>query len=306
MIRLSHAAAAGAVVLALTGVVAPANAALPSSERAAVCIDEHNGFTTAARSRDGEMVNDTRDVGAAEAAAIEKQTAQIVAKKGKPAASVTVPTYVHVMAASDGFGNVTDKQVRDQIAVLNKTFGGVESPAAAQTGFTFELKDVRRYSNDTWHRDKASSSYRSETRVGGPETLNIWIVNFYLLGVATFPWDYEKSGDIDGVRIAYDTLPGVAEHNYNQGETATHEVGHWLGLYHVFQGGCEGEGDWVADTPPQSIATRGCPEGQDSCVGDGVDSIHNYMDYSYDSCYDRFSPLQSAKMSDDWLAYRAS
>ena len=104
------------------------------------------------------------------------------------------------------------------------------------------------------------------------------------------------------------SLPGTSTlyaGKYDLGKTATHETGHWLGLYHVFQGGCNNWGDYVDDTPPQLTATRGCPEGQDSCSEPGLDSIHNYMDYSYDSCYDEFTPDQAARMQDQWLYFRA-
>lgn len=72
----------------------------------------------------------------------------------------------------------------------------------------------------------------------------------------------------------------------------------WLGLYHVFQGSsCDGFGDYVLDTPAQKNATRGCPTIQDSCPWRfGLDSIHNFMDYSYDECLERFTPLQSLRM----------
>jgi hypothetical protein len=140
--------------------------------------------------------------------------------------------------------------------------------------------------------------------MGGADALNIWLVDFAYLGIATFPWDYEKQPSIDGIRVHWDSLPGGTINNYNLGETATHEAGHWLGLYHVFQGGCRGDGDMVADTPPQSTATLGCPEGQDSCEGGGLDSVHNYMDYSYDSCYNQFTPEQSTRMDENWL-YRS-
>ncbi|TCC58255.1 zinc metalloprotease [Kribbella pittospori] len=256
---------------------------------------------------------DTRDISAAEQKAIEARTAQILKAKaargtGVPKgalAAATVPVYVNVMRDAAGNGDVTDTQISQQIAVLNKTFGGQESSQAANTGFTFTLAGTFRYNNNQWHQDKQSSSYRKQTRKGGANALNIWLVDFAYLGIATFPWDYARQPGIDGIRVQYTSLPGGSETNYNLGETATHEAGHWFGLYHTFQGGCTATNDEVADTPAQSSPTNGCPEGRDSCSLPGLDPIHNYMDYSYDSCYNQFTPNQSTRMSDMWTAYRA-
>ena len=307
MNRHRGAAIAGAVMLVLAGAAAPAQAALPASEHAP-CLDP---TTVGAGARGGDRTGeqDHRDISLSEQAAIEQRTAELLAKKGpaRPQAQVTVPVYVHVMAAADGTGDVSDTQIAQQIAVLNKTYGGGESAEAAETGFRFSLAGTDRFYNDAWHNDQNSNQYRKATRLGGADALNIWLVEFPYLGIATFPWDYRNQGVIDGVRVLWSSLPGGTETNYNLGETATHEVGHWLGLYHVFQGGCNESqgGDQVADTPAQSIATNGCPEGQDSCSSPGLDSIHNYMDYSYDSCYDRFSSGQATRMSQMWTAYRA-
>jgi len=204
-----------------------------------------------------------------------------------------------------GNGDVTQAQIDEQIAVLNRTYGGQESTEAANTGFTFTLVDVDRYYNNTWHKDGASRKYRSLTRQGGANALNMWLVDFDYLGIATFPWDYDRDPKVDGIRVHYDSLPGGSIANYNLGETATHEAGHWMGLYHTFQGGCEPTNDSVADTPAQGSATSGCPVGRDSCSLPGLDPIHNYMDYSYDSCYNQFTSGQSTRMGDMWLAYRA-
>jgi hypothetical protein len=288
-----------------TGLAGPAQAAPPVSER----LDCHEpaGSASAKGGRAGGDP-DHRDVGAAEQEAIEERTAALLANRGgaRPG-QVEVPVYVHVMRDAEGNGDVTDAQIVQQVAVLDKTFAGEESPDAAETGFDFTLAGVERYDNTNWHFDRGSSSYRAETRRGGADALNIWLVDFAYLGIATFPWDYSNQGKVDGVRVLYSSLPGGTEANYNLGETATHEVGHWLGLYHTFQGGCEEKkgGDEVADTPAMSVPTNGCPEGKDSCVDQpGLDPIHNYMDYSYDSCYDQFSPDQAARMQDMWLAYR--
>ena len=308
MTRLRGAATAAAVVLTLAAAVAPAQAAEPVAERAPTGCFDPTSVGAGAKGGRAE-VQDHRGVSAAEQRAIEERTAAILSAKGtnRAGASVSVPVYVHVMAAADGTGDVSAKQIRDQIAVLNTTFGGRESSAAAATGFTFTLAGVDRFFNDKWHNDQQSNQYRRLTRQGGPEALNIWLVEFPYLGIATFPWDYGSQGDIDGIRVLWSSLPGGTETNYNLGETATHEAGHWFGLFHVFQGGCKESqgGDGVADTPAQSVATNGCPEGQDSCPSEGLDSIHNYMDYSYDACYNQFTLGQSTRMSEMWAAYRA-
>lgn len=302
MTRLRSVTAVVAALVATSGVVTPLTtvAAAPSEQ----CADG----TASARMADGSQGGaDHRDITEAEAAEIERRTAQILREKGgRQTQEVVIPTYVHVMAGTDGHGDVTDEQIKAQIAVLNRTYSGSESRFAADTTFTFELAGVTRYADDRWHRDRQSRGYRSATRVGGPETLNIWLVDFVYLGIATFPWDYERDPAVDGVRVHWGTLPGGPVKYYNEGKTATHEVGHWLGLFHTFQGGCRGEGDFVADTPAQGAPSYGCPIGNDTCAElEGLDAVTNYMDYSDDACYDRFTPDQSARMAAEWTAWRA-
>ncbi len=297
-----------AVVVALP--TAPAQAMLTSDGAGTVCFEPTNGGANARGGAERSRGADHRDVSAKQQRAIDRRTQQILDRKGysakKPGSTTTtVPTYVHVMAAKDGTGDVSDQQIAQQIAVLNTTFSGGESSTAANTGFAFTLAGTDRFYNDTWHRDGASSKYRKATRQGGANALNIWLVEFNYLGIATFPWDYTKSPGTDGIRVHFDSLPGGTIANYNLGETATHEAGHWFGLYHTFQGGCTEVNDQVADTAAQSSPTNGCPEGRDSCALPGFDPIHNYMDYSYDSCYTEFSAGQSSRSSQMFAAYRA-
>ena len=213
-----------------------------------------------------------------------------------------MPVYLHQMLSASGAGAVTDQQVTAQIAELNQDFAGGEG--GVDTGFTFVLAGNDRFYNNSWHKDRQSTTYRAKTRLGGKNALNIWLVDFGYLGIATFPWDYARNPKIDGIRVQYTSLPGGSATNYNQGKTASHEAGHWFGLYHTFQGGCTTTNDEVSDTPAQSSSTTGCPTGRDSCSLPGLDPIHNYMDYSYDQCYTQFTSGQSARMDSMWAAYR--
>jgi hypothetical protein len=303
-IRVAASATLGAAALSLSTLVAPvgtlASAGVAGAAAGAECIEA--GHSDAASARGGHGA-DHRGISAEEQRAIAKRTRDLLAAKGgKAAAAATVPVYVHVMRARNGAGDVTDQQIAQQISVLNASFGGGED--GADTGFSFTLAGTFRYNNDQWHQDRQSKKYRSATRKGGANALNMWLVDFDYLGIATFPWDYSRQGSVDGIRVHWDSLPGGSIANYNLGETATHEAGHWFGLYHTFQGGCTATNDEVADTPAQAGPTSGCPEGQDTCPLPGTDPIHNYMDYSYDSCYTQFTAGQSARASQMWTAYR--
>jgi len=232
-------------------------------------------------------------------------------KAGKRFAA-TVPVYFHVV--TDGAtGSLTDAQIADQIAVLNHTFKGGEGGFA--TGFAFKLAGVTRTDNAGWFYSNPGGvgehGMKRALHQGGTNALNFYSTTAGdYLGWAYLPSIVTKPGQayLDGVVVDWESMRGTSlayAGEYDQGETGTHEVGHWLNLEHTFYGGCNAKGDFVADTPPQKTPTSGCPAGKDTCRDPGLDPIHNYMDYSFDACYTEFTAGQAQRMRDAWLYYRA-
>ena len=296
---LAAAAGVGATALTVVAFATPAQARV--ADRGASCLTPTPG--PAAEARGGSRGVDHPAISAAEQLAIARRTNSRLAAKGVAGVSEravagkkTVPVHFHVMRDRAGRGNVTNRQIHRQVTVLNNDYSSI--------GFHFNLISIHRYKNTSWHHDRQSAQYRAKTRKGGANALNIWLVDFQYLGIATFPWDYAKKRQIDGIRVNYDSLPGGSIANYNRGGTATHEAGHWFGLFHTFQGGCTPLNDEVNDTPAQSTPTSGCPAGRDSCPTSGMDPIHNYMDYSFDKCYTQFTGGQAARVHKMWAAYR--
>ena len=220
-----------------------------------------------------------------------------------------IPVYWHVINNGAGIadGNIPDGQIAAQIDVLNAAYAG--------SGFTFQLFATDRTTNATWYTagpgTTAESQMKNALRIGTADDLNIYSSNpgGGLLGWATFPSSYAKKPKMDGVVVLFSSVPGGTAAPYNLGDTGTHEVGHWLGLYHTFQGGCARNatkgGDQVSDTPAEKSAAFGCPTGRDSCPTiAGSDPITNFMDYTDDSCMDRFSGGQWTRMHSMWTTYR--
>jgi hypothetical protein len=244
-----------------------------------------------------------------------QQIEEYVSRFGNPGVdgTLTIPVVVHVIRNSSGGGDVSDTRIGWQIDVLNDSFDG-GSVGGVNTSFRFVLQATTRSNNNSWYTagpgSSAETQMKNALRQGGAGTLNIYMNNpgGGYLGWATFPWSYASQPMKDGVVVLSGSVPGGNAAPYNLGDTATHEVGHWLGLYHTFQGGCNGSGDLVADTPAEKSAAFGCPVGRDSCRSGrnaaGVDPITNFMDYTDDSCMYLFTTGQSTRMDTMWGTYR--
>ena len=243
----------------------------------------------------------TREVSPAERASVERELESLPAMRVDANRKIEVPVFVHVITGQGRRGNLSKNMIKKQMKVLNRSFNG--QTGGPNTSITFKLKKITRQQNDLWFTQCASpdveEAMKSQLRRGDKTALNIYTCDPNgLLGYATFPWDFKKNPKLDGIVLNYGSLPGGEIDRFDEGDTAVHEVGHWLGLFHTFQGGCNGKGDRVKDTPPQAGPTSGCPvQPVDSCPGAGPDPIENFMDYSDDACMFEFSNKQSNRMN---------
>lgn len=216
-----------------------------------------------------------------------------------------IPVYVHVIRDSAGNGDVSDSRITQQMNVLNSAFAG--------TGWSFNRVATTRTNNSSWYTctgGSCESAMKNALRQGSADDLNLYLNNMGggLLGWATFPSSYQSQPKLDGVVVLSSSLPGGSAAPYNLGDTGTHEVGHWMGLYHTFQGGCarsDTGGDGVADTPAEKSPAYGCPTGRDTCRNlTGLDPITNFMDYTDDACMNNFTSGQDGRMDSLFTTYR--
>ncbi|WP_437525669.1 zinc metalloprotease [Sorangium sp. So ce726] len=290
------------VLIAALGVACGADPSTPVEDAPAVVDVEPEQVEAApAPLRRGCATVELSDV---EKEAVEQFVRSQVALGFSAGAAVEIPVHVHVINKGAGVsnGDVTDGMIAEQIEVLNEAY--------ANTRFSFALASVDRTRNATWYTMSSGSSAERQAktalRIGGPDHLNLYTANpgGGLLGWATFPSSYAARPTDDGVVLLHSTLPGGNAAPYNEGDTGTHEVGHWLGLFHTFEGGCNKSGDGVADTASERSAAYGCPLNRDSCRGGGLDPVQNFMDYTDDSCMDGFTAGQTDRMSAHWDTYR--
>jgi len=234
-----------------------------------------------------------------------KRLQKFLDQQGPPAVTGgTIDVYFHVINRGTGVanGDIPDQAINDQISVLNAAF--------QSTGWSFNLVGLDRTTNLEWYTmtpgTAAEAQAKAGLRQGGRGALNFYTCNpgGGLLGWATFPSSFRSRPSDDGVVCLFSSLPGGSATPYNLGDTGTHEVGHWMGLLHTFQGGCSKQGDYVADTAAERSGAFGCPTGRDSCRSTGLDPITNYMDYTDDSCMNLFTAGQDARMDSQFSAFR--
>ncbi|KAF8674579.1 Pregnancy-associated plasma protein-A [Rhizoctonia solani] len=221
----------------------------------------------------------------------------------------TIKVYWNVIHANEiayNGGYLSSAQVDSAIVALNSQFIG--------SGFTFQRAQLKYTKNAEWFnevdKNQLTLDMKNKLHTGTAKDLNIYTVSFTNSkrgGFATFPWKYTKEPKLDGVVMKWNTTPGGSLSNYNQGKILTHEVGHWAGLFHTFQGGCSEKGDEVSDTPAEETAATGCPVSRDTCKDiPGQDPIRNYMDYTYDRCKtDPFTAGQIKRMREMMQQHRA-
>src|SRR3569832_383016 len=228
-----------------------------------------------------------------------------------------VQVVFHLVEKTDGTGHITDDQVRSQIQILNEDYQAIANSHGApgnNAGIKFVLArfdpngnpttGIERVTNNSYFTegDPGTSPMKSALHWDPTKYLNVYssgLDSQQLLGYATFPFDLAASPAQDGVVLTYQSVGNNAAYApYDLGASATHELGHWLGLCHTFQSGCGtaskpySTADLISDTVAESSAARDCTAHASGCPNGQNAPIENYMDYSYDTCMTTFTVEQ--------------
>jgi hypothetical protein len=224
--------------------------------------------------------------------------------------TIEIPVVVHVLY-SNATENISDAQIQSQIDVLNEDYNLKNadskqvptqfSKLKADVGVRFELAQViRKYSSrETWavNNNMKFSTGGGSDAVDPSHNLNIWVCD--LKGILGFSYYPGVPAPYDGVVVSTWAFGKIGRlyTAYNKGRTATHEVGHWMNLHHIWGDATCGN-DLVDDTPLHNAANFGCPEypHYSTCVGTPVEMTMNYMDYTDDACMFMFSKGQKDRM----------
>ncbi|MGE5520650.1 MAG: zinc metalloprotease [Candidatus Dadabacteria bacterium] len=247
---------------------------------------------------------------------IENFTKRVIASREYLRLSTTgtlnIPVIVHVLYNTNR-ENISDGQIQSQIDVLNADYNllnkdntnvpALFSSLKAAVGVNFVLdRTIRKYTSvKSWVPNDAVklSSYGGDDAIDPEHYLNIWVCNLTsdLLGYSSFPGGPRWR---DGVVIGYfcfGTKGGNLIHEYNLGRTATHEIGHWMNLHHIW-GDISCGNDFVKDTPQATGPNYGCPSYPlwNDCQSHEIMMTMNYMDYTNDACMYMFTNDQKDRM----------
>ncbi|KAF2735974.1 hypothetical protein EJ04DRAFT_562924 [Polyplosphaeria fusca] len=217
--------------------------------------------------------------------------------------TVNIETYLHILLANET-GEEYSPRIDSQFEYLNTQYN--------KWGYNFNLKRVTFVYNEEWAKDidVDKENKMHQLHRGNYNELNIYWVQGAGGGVCSLPAGADEKVDQD--KLDFDgCFVGIPDSADNVSGTLTHEVGHWFGLFHVFQGGCDGDGDYCDDTSPQLEPSRGklatpgdlnsCPA-KESCTAGVFDNVKNYMDYT--DCSSEFTPCQGGRMSYSWTELR--
>ncbi|KAF1837155.1 hypothetical protein BDW02DRAFT_645641 [Decorospora gaudefroyi] len=232
--------------------------------------------------------------------------------------SIDINVYYHVIRFSQYDDSVDLSALHSQTNILNDAY--------RPHGIAWHLRGAAEVDASAWPVTKDLKTLEEWAepmqrllRKGTYADLNVYILSASrlddVLGSAKFPEDIpigvrnttaQSKFDVDGVIVGSHTLPDVGKYPFDLGKTLVHETGHWLDLFHTFEGGCDGSGDGIDDTPTEAGPHYGaCFVSSDTCDGDGEDAIANYMNYSYDSCLREFTLGQEVRMHGAWKRLRA-